>query len=228
MKVFDIDAYVSQYIRSKTDIVPAPQYNSLQKSRAADNNNNNDHDASTTRTTTSLDSITYTPYVHSFASRLYGSPRASNTLTKDESWLSSWNGRKLRPYIRRDFENKPLRLQLLQQIRFVAGQVSRARSAVSSCLDNEVTSIDYVYFQAEHLEQVNNMLRRCFWEGIDVSESLLFPEFSVVALYKRCVVGCAFMTPEAYITYIAVLPGWDGAGIGQYVYLSQKRRHVVW
>jgi ribosomal protein S18 acetylase RimI-like enzyme len=47
-----------------------------------------------------------------------------------------------------------------------------------------------------------------------VTEALLYPEFSVVALYKRMVIGCAFMTPEAYITYIGVAPGWKGAGIG--------------
>lgn len=98
-------------------------------------------------------------------------------------------------------------MQILQQV--VSRRITDTQQQAS------VHSIDYVYFQPEHLSQVNNMLRRCFWEGIDVSESLLFPEYSIVALYKRLVVGCAFMTPEAYITYIAVLPGWENAGIGQ-------------
>lgn len=78
-------------------------------------------------------------------------------------------------------------------------------------------SIDYVYFQKEHLQQVNMLLSRSFWEGVDVSESLLFPEFSIVTLYKRRVIGCAFMTPEAYITYFAVEPGWTNASIGQFM-----------
>jgi hypothetical protein len=162
-----------------------------------------------------VQNMTSTKYSHSFASRLYGRPHHANTLTSDECWLSAWNGRKLRPYIRRDYENKPVRMQLLEQIKAANGrphhqqQLDQLNSAMSK------TSIDYVYFQREHLEQANQLLARCFWDGVDVSESLQFPEFSVIALYKRCVIGCAFMTPEAYITYFAVMAGWERAGIGQ-------------
>ncbi|KAG5456930.1 MAG: hypothetical protein BJ554DRAFT_3189 [Olpidium bornovanus] len=48
-----------------------------------------------------------------------------------------------------------------------------------------------------------------------VSEALLYPEFSIVVLYGRLVIGCAFMTPDAYITYFAVDVGWEGVGIGK-------------
>ncbi|KAG0038044.1 Cysteine-rich protein 2-binding protein [Podila clonocystis] len=77
------------------------------------------------------------------------------------------------------------------------------------------TPIDYCYFRKEHLPQVNETLCRRFWPGIDMTEALQYPEFSVVVLYKRLVVGCAFMTPEGYITYVAVSAGWEKAGIGQ-------------
>lgn len=157
-----------------------------------------------------LENITYTPYASSFASRLYGNIRHPNTVTRDEPWLSSWNGRKLRPFIRRDFESRPPRMKLMNQIRACNGKPCKGDIAC-----DYVDSIDYVYFQKEHLVQVNQMLGRSFWEGIDVSESLLYPEFSVVALYKRKVIACAFMTPEAYITYIAVEIGWENANIGQ-------------
>jgi hypothetical protein len=38
---------------------------------------------------------------------------------------------------------------------------------------------------------------------------------TVIALYRRLVVGAAFMSSpeETYITYLAVRPGWEGAGI---------------
>lgn len=163
-----------------------------------------------------LEAIIQTPYANSFASRLYGIPRCRNTITKAEPWLSSWNGRKLRPYIRRDFESKPPGMLLLHEIRKAAGKPRKLKHAVDIALEElDSESIDYVYFQKEHLEQVNRALCRSFWDGIDVSESLLFPEFSIVALYKRYVVGCAFMTPEAYVTYITVVPGWEKAGVGQ-------------
>ncbi|KAF9586492.1 Cysteine-rich protein 2-binding protein [Lunasporangiospora selenospora] len=77
--------------------------------------------------------------------------------------------------------------------------------------------IDYCYFRKEHLAQVNETLCRRFWPGIDMTEALQYPEYSVVVLYKRLVVGCAFMTPEGYITYVAVSAGWEKAGIGQYM-----------
>lgn len=165
-----------------------------------------------------LKDIVQTPYVNSFASRLYGNPRCRSTITKAEPWLSSWNGRKLRPYIRRDFESKPPGMLLLHEIKKAAGKPRKLKHAGGLALEElDAESIDYVYFQKEHLEQVNRVLCRSFWDGIDVSENLLFPEFSIVALYKRYVVGCAFMTPEAYVTYITVVPGWEKAGIGQYV-----------
>ncbi|CEG80629.1 hypothetical protein RMATCC62417_14932 [Rhizopus microsporus] len=152
----------------------------------------------------------------SFASRLYGSIRQRNTITRDEAWLSSWNGRKLRPFIWRNFETKPTRMLLMAQIRLCQGRPRRRDQMLvepRELVRDE--SIDYVYFQKEHLDQVNQLLKRAFWDGIDVSESLLFPEYSIVCLYKRRVIGCAFMTPEAYVTYIAVDPGWGNAGIGQ-------------
>lgn len=81
----------------------------------------------------------------------------------------------------------------------------------------ETGSIDYVYFQARHLRQVNELLCRTFWPNIDMRDSLQYPEFSVIALYKRNVIGCAFLTPDAYLSYIAVSAGWEGAGVARYM-----------
>eukprot|EP00842_Homolaphlyctis_polyrhiza_P001483 jgi/Hompol1/2335/HPOL_005301-RA len=80
-----------------------------------------------------------------------------------------------------------------------------------------------------HLQSVNELLSRAFWPGIDVSENLLYPDFSVVVLYKRLVIACAFMTPEGYITYITVAPGWQGSGIASMmlVHLVQKAQAAL-
>ncbi|ORX90694.1 hypothetical protein K493DRAFT_287755 [Basidiobolus meristosporus CBS 931.73] len=158
-----------------------------------------------------LEKSTYTPHKHSFARRLYGDPELSNTLTSFQAWKSPYFGRKLRPYIRRDYESKPPKLQLLEDIVRYSNRLDPNWSAPQSA------PIDYCYFQPQHLQQVNDCLCRCFWPGIDMSEALLFPDFSIVALYKRMVIGCAFMTPDAYITYIAVDRGWEGAGIGKFM-----------
>lgn len=42
---------------------------------------------------------------------------------------------------------------------------------------------------------------------------------TVVARYKKLVVGCAILSApgETYITYVAVRPGWDFARIARYL-----------
>lgn len=214
-KVFDLDNYMNSHFRSHQKLSQMPDISlrmaSIQSTPAPESKT-----AQAAEDAEKLEAIIQTPYANSFASRLYGIPRCRNTITKAEPWLSSWNGRKLRPYIRRDFESKPPGMLLLHEIRKAAGKPRKLKHAVDIALEElDSESIDYVYFQKEHLEQVNRALCRSFWDGIDVSESLLFPEFSIVALYKRYVVGCAFMTPEAYVTYITVVPGWEKAGVGQ-------------
>lgn len=50
-----------------------------------------------------------------------------------------------------------------------------------------------------------------------VSEHLLYPDNSVVVLYKRLVIGCGFITPQGYISYILAHPEWKGAGITTFI-----------
>ncbi|CAG8679338.1 1746_t:CDS:2, partial [Paraglomus brasilianum] len=59
---------------------------------------------------------------------------------------------------------------------------------------------------------------------IDVGENLQYPEFSIIALYKRLVIGCGFVTPAGYVTYLAVSAGWEKSGIGKFMlyWLIQK------
>ncbi|CAJ0835206.1 7207_t:CDS:2, partial [Entrophospora sp. SA101] len=132
-------------------------------------------------------SITNTPYKNSFASRLYGNPRLSSSFTS-------------LPYIYRDYETIPPKLKLLNDI------VKYANRNDPDWIPPPSYPIDYCYFQKEHLNQVNDLLQKSFWPEIEVSENLQFPEFSVIALYKRLVIGCGFMTPEVYTTYFVVAP----------------------
>lgn len=57
---------------------------------------------------------------------------------------------------------------------------------------------------------------------MDLSECLQYPDFSVVALYKKVVVGFGFMVPdvkfnEAYVSFLLVHPEWRRAGIGTFM-----------
>ncbi|KAJ1921595.1 hypothetical protein H4219_000633 [Mycoemilia scoparia] len=156
----------------------------------------------------------HTPYSNSFLSRLVGDGWMYNYYTSSTPKISPFHGRILRPFIWRDYfcnKNPPVGLQILRSIKM------HNRPDNSREHDDPDDCISYCYFQAQHLDQVNELLSRTFWPGIDVSEALACPEFSVVALYRRLVVGCAFVTPDAYLTYIAVSSGWEGASIATFM-----------
>ncbi|KAI0831988.1 hypothetical protein BC628DRAFT_1415460 [Trametes gibbosa] len=92
----------------------------------------------------------------------------------------------------------------------------------------EVTApITYCSLQSRHLHEVHDLLARVFWEGVDVSDSLDHsPEkCTVVATYKKLVVGAAFLSSpqETYITYLAVRAGWDNSQIASSVTLVNNR-----
>lgn len=58
--------------------------------------------------------------------------------------------------------------------------------------------------------------------GVDLSECLQYPDFSVVVLYKKVVIGFGFMVPdvkynEAYISFLLVHPEWRRAGIATFM-----------
>lgn len=57
---------------------------------------------------------------------------------------------------------------------------------------------------------------------MDLSECLQYPDFSVVVLYKKVVVGFGFMVPDvqynqAYISFLLVHPEWRRAGIATFM-----------
>ncbi|KAJ3411944.1 Hsp90 cochaperone shq1 [Chytridiales sp. JEL 0842] len=143
-----------------------------------------------------------------------GHPLLTDSLAPPGPFVSKFTGRTLSPHIWRSFGVTTPAMEILKSI---VGRRSLTQAP------GKTDSIDYVNFDEMHLSQVNQMLSRQFWPGIDVSESLQFPDYSIVALYKRLVVGCAFMTPEGYITYIMVRPGWERGGIGRFMlyYLLQ-------
>ncbi|KAJ2585340.1 hypothetical protein IWW49_004657, partial [Coemansia sp. RSA 1797] len=166
-----------------------------------------------------------TSYMHSFASRLMGRAVLRDSLTAAGPRISPFHGRLLRPFIWRDSQamanatDGRARLPMLRMLRAIRSRQHRVfeMHGIEIVAQPDRETIDYVYLQSSHIEQVNALLSRTFWPGIEMSEALQYPEFSIVALYGRRVVGCAFLTPDAYLTYIAVAAGWEGAGIAKYM-----------
>ncbi|EEC14769.1 cysteine-rich protein 2-binding protein, putative, partial [Ixodes scapularis] len=128
--------------------------------------------------------------------------------------VSPYTQRTLKPFIFRDYETVPLRLKFLQEV--LSHRLNKERA------QSKRYPIDFCYVRPQHIPIVNAMCRTFFWPGIDLSESLQYPDFSCVAMYRKLVVGFAFMVPdvkynEAYIPFIFTHPEWRRSGIAKFM-----------
>lgn len=84
-------------------------------------------------------------------------------------------------------------------------------------------TIDFCYVREEHIRAINTLVEELFWPNINMKECLLYPEFTVVALCGKLVVGLGAMVPnpskpnETYITFLCTRQHWRGAGVGSFM-----------
>jgi ribosomal protein S18 acetylase RimI-like enzyme len=136
-----------------------------------------------------------------------------------ETFVSPYTRRILKPIIWRDIEIQPRRVKLLKDIRNHYA-VTHTRSPPPENSTND--GIVYCYLREHHVPSVNALIASFFWSGVNIAECLEYPDYTVVALYKKLVVGCSFLTPdvkinEAYISFLLVHPDWQGCGIGSFM-----------
>ena len=85
--------------------------------------------------------------------------------------------------------------------------VPHIRSVVGT---RAVPPLRYRRLTAGFVDGVNRLLIDQFWPGIDASVCLVHPELTCVATFRRTIVGCALLSPEGYLSYVAVSPLWRG------------------
>ncbi|CAG9853603.1 unnamed protein product [Phyllotreta striolata] len=135
---------------------------------------------------------------------------------KQDFILSPYSGMYLKPYIRRDVESFPTWLKLMAEIKLSVNGGEKNYSLPPR------SSLDYTYVQPEHIPAINSLCNQFFWPGIDLGETLLYPDFSCVVLYKRLIVGFAFLVPdvshtETYLSFIFTRPYWRKCGIAKFM-----------
>ncbi|XP_077291541.1 ada2a-containing complex component 2 [Arctopsyche grandis] len=144
-----------------------------------------------------------------FAIRLVGSCEIS-------PFISPYSGKLLKPYIWRDTETVSPWIQLMNDVQIKVNKNKPKK------IQSEISSLDYCYVRPQHISSINSLCEHFFWPGIDLSDTLLYPEFSCVVLYKKIVVAFAFLVPdvslnEAYISFIFTRPEWRKCGIASFM-----------
>ena len=125
---------------------------------------------------------------------------------------SPYSGRKLPVLLHRETGRLPARARILREI--------RSEEFNSEAEDH----IDFIHLRKEFIPQVNRLLQAHFWPSIDISESLDWPDFTLVLLYRKLVIGTAICNPEGYLSYLLVHPDWQGAGLAsKMLYLMASR-----
>ncbi|GFY48008.1 cysteine-rich protein 2-binding protein [Trichonephila inaurata madagascariensis] len=129
------------------------------------------------------------------------------------SFVSPYTERVLKPIIFQDYSIKPLKIRLLEEVLHYTNKNN------PNWLPPAQSPINYCYVRPQHIPGINALCHEFFWPGIDVSECLQYPDFSCVVLYKKLIIGFAFLVPdvkynEAYVTFIFCHPEWQRSGIG--------------
>ncbi len=125
---------------------------------------------------------------------------------------SPFTGKLLEPFVWRDTSFSCPKMKLLKEIRDFGGIAVEDDDNDDDDEEEEdyQESLDFVHLRREFVGQCNDLLSLSFWPGIDVSEALEYPDYTMLALYRHAVIACAFITPDGYLSYLHVRPDFQG------------------
>lgn len=219
VKIFDIDSFTNELIdQEKTkmlNLLKHKKFKSDLEENSQDDTNNCDDDiifeSASLQTTDNSEIIEIKRVLDRFKNKKFKSCHHQLDLNvhmvdarKEDvkCLISPYSNQVLKPFIWKDSRSLPKKLKLHKELLEKLG---------NAAFDRE--TIDYVYLRPEHVIPINAMCRQHFWTGIDISECLDYPDYTIVALYKKLIVGFALLVPdwslrEAYLSFILVHPDW--------------------
>jgi ribosomal protein S18 acetylase RimI-like enzyme len=199
--IFDIDAFMYRYLKSN-DPLAFPNVGTLSHVPV-------DNSADDDKTFYDI------PYRRdpclSFLAKLNGTscvvPQYPSEL------VSPFTGLRLARFYHREYVIRPQKLRLLDELK-----------QHFSNDDSAAAPIDFMPVRREWLSQTNRLLQEFFWPAVDMTEALDYPDFGIIVLFQKLVIGCAFVTPDGYMTYFMIHPEWADSGLGSillYILLSK-------
>lgn len=206
LTIFDLDQIIYKYLKSSEPLLL----------HGSDNEGERAEEAPLPMAERRRETKTFydVPYVRdpslSFKAKLLG---VTNMRGYPFERISPFSGLRLPAYLHREAGIRPLKLRLFDEMRDKGFLRKRSGEDASDSVDGAST-IDFIHVRKEFIPQVNRLLRKFFWPAIDMTESLDYPDYGIVVLYRRLAIGCAFMTPDAYVTYLLIHPEWADAGLG--------------
>lgn len=126
---------------------------------------------------------------------------------------SPYSGNKLPGFLHKETKDLPLKVALMKEIRSRRIAMDDEDRPVTDETNIDEDSVDFVHLRLEFLGQLNRLLAEHFWPLIDVRESLDWPEFTIVLLYRKLVIGCGIANPDGYLSYLFVHPEWRSTGL---------------
>lgn len=200
LPVFDIDAFMYKYLKGNDP---------LRLSDGAASMSDEDVDIEVVQPIepkTFFDVPFHRDPTLSFKSKIIGNTNVIENFPTEI--ISPFSGVRLPSIIYKDEISRPKKLLVLKQLheRF---------QGVPGKGNLEDEAVYFLHIRNEFLSQTNRLLRTFFWPSIDMIESLDYPDYGILVMYRKMVIGCAFVTPDGYLTYFLIHPDWANSGLGK-------------
>lgn len=242
LPVLDIDAFMYKYLKSPAPLRLKSETECLSTSTDDKSDPNRSAKGASEAPKTFFDVPFHRDPSLSFRAKLLGLSNVCENYPLEI--ISPFTGLRLPAFIYREYKRKPIKMQLLEEIQAVVpvfdpdpdpdldldldpdpeskvkdrdkDDVEDDKEGSNGVKDDnpDESSIDFIHVRKEWIPQLNRLLRRFFWTGIDMTECLDYPDYGVLVMYKKLLIGCAILTPDSYLAYFFIHPEWSGNGLG--------------